>query len=161
MAAQLQHQGIQGADIRDSMKLYYQTIANFIGLVSQELYSRFSAMLTANSIMIAAIGIILSSCIKQRYVLISVFSIVGIILCVLWLFFNLHGTYWQNRYRESAKLIEQHIREITKYDDFRIWSLPSCGCPNYSLISTIVIIMFMVIYFVFLTTIFLFIDLKL
>ncbi|MBU1063944.1 hypothetical protein KKC74_03950, partial [bacterium] len=42
-------------------KLAYEKAVQLIGLVSQEIYSRFNAMLTIHGFFLAAIGLILTS----------------------------------------------------------------------------------------------------
>ena len=65
----------------------YKILAQVIGLVSQEIYSRFTGMLIANSVIIAFIGLVLTN--KPEFQPLSILlSVIGIILCVIWIFFN-------------------------------------------------------------------------
>jgi len=63
-------------------------------LASQQIYSRFAAMLTSNSIIIAAIAI-------------RVFIATGIVLCLVWIYFMAHGVRAENKYRRDAERIEK------------------------------------------------------
>jgi len=93
--------------------LGYQTATELVALVSEEIYNRFNAMLTANSIIIAIIGLILldGNDIFSKSKFILMIAIIGafggILLCILWFLFINHGVYWQNRFREEAIRLEK------------------------------------------------------
>jgi hypothetical protein len=128
----------------ENIKFGYPILAQVIGLVSQEIYSRFNAMLTANSIIIALIGLLLINKSTSFLLLLSLLlSIIGLILCVVWGFFNYHGVYWQDKYKKEAKRIEKFF-----HDGFQIWSFERHPWLRYYCLSTSVIAIFAVIYFV-------------
>jgi len=92
--------------MEEEARIGYQTAIGLVGLVSQEIYSRYNAMLTANSIIIAIIGWSLTS---NRYLsplLVVLLPIAGLVLCFLWFLFIHHGVYWQKLFREKAKELE-------------------------------------------------------
>ena len=146
MAKQRQNRQPDCDNIPDHLKLHYQTIAQCINLVSQEIYSRFIGMLTANSIIITLVGIILSSKIKVSAPLSVLLSVGGIVLCIFWMFLNKHGINWQHKYQCEAKNIEKDIRERCNYPNFEIWSLPPHPYLRFGWISISIIVIFIVIY---------------
>ena len=87
-------------------RIGYQVAMGLVNLVSQEIYSRFNAMLTANSIIIAIIGWALTSQRTLPPFLTILLPIMGLILCFLWFLFVNHGVYWQNLFREKARELE-------------------------------------------------------
>jgi len=94
-----ENQGIEKA------RLGYQTAMQLVGLESQQIYSRFNAMLTANSIIIAIIGWTLKS--NDITSCLPLFlAIGGLILCAIWIIFIRHGVYWQDIWRKEAEKLE-------------------------------------------------------
>ncbi len=102
---------------REKARIGYQTAIDLVGLVSHEIYSRFNAMLTANSIILAIIGWIVTSGNLSPYPSRSL-PIAGILLCGAWYLFVAHGVYWQERFREEARRLEQRYY----IDTFRLIS---------------------------------------
>lgn len=93
----------------------YQTAIELVGLVSQEIYSRFNAMLTANSIIIAIIGLAFTNKYNLPLPVNILLPIAGLILCCLWFLFNEHGVYWQNIFRKEAiRLENQYFSDTFK-----------------------------------------------
>ncbi len=106
----------------------YQTAMELLGLVSQEIYSRSSAMLIANSIIIALISWTFSSDSDLPLFLNMLLLIVGLILCFLWFLFNNHGVYWQDLFREKAIELENRYFATT----FKLISLVVTESPQAS-----------------------------
>ena len=75
-------------------------------------------------------------------------SVIGIILCILWLLFNEHGVNWQKRYKDEARNIEGEVAD----GNFKIWLIRRDNFINYSSISEIIIVLFTFIYIILLTT---------
>ena len=96
-------------------KLAYEKAVQLIALVSQELYSRTNAMLTANGLFFAAIGIVLTKVAGSipLYVLAIALSIAGFFLCVIWRGFIRHGVYYQEVFRKEAARLEENYFDDT------------------------------------------------
>lgn len=124
----------------DKEQYSYKILAQVIGLVSKEIYSRFSGMLIANSILIAFIGLILTNKISFQPLSV-ILSVIGLILCIIWVSFNCHGIYWQQKYKKEARKIEKNVL----CDDVKIWRFEQHWL-NYTCISTAIIGIFIVIY---------------
>jgi len=88
-------------------QLGYQVATNMVGILGQEIYSRFNAMLTANSIIVAIIGLIITNKNKLSISLEILFPILGLILCFLWFVFIYNGIYRHRQYRKEAARIEE------------------------------------------------------
>ncbi len=103
----------------EKARLGYQVAIELVGVVSQEIYSRFSAMLIANSIIIAIIGWAFTSERSLPPFLLLFLPVIGFVLCSLWFLFVNHGVYWQNSFRKEAVRLEK------KYfsDTFKLISL--------------------------------------
>ena len=112
----------------EKARLGYQTAIGLVGLVSQEIYSRFSAMVTANSIIIALIGWTLASEQNLPLLLALFLPIVGLVLCFLWFLFLNHGVYWQNLFRKEAIRLEKQYFS----DTFKLISLVTTESPQPS-----------------------------
>lgn len=97
---------ISGTQQLEIAKLGYQTANNFVSLVSQEIYSRFNSMLTANSILVAVIGWTFASKVDLPKFLAILLPTLGLVLCLAWFLFVGHGVYWQSVFREHAAKIE-------------------------------------------------------
>jgi len=137
-------------------QLGYQTGIKLISLVSEEIYSRFNAMLTANSIIFAIIGLVLISNNEIKLPLLIILSIIGLAFCRLWYLFNQHGIYWQRQFRkvtielekkyftDAFKLIslidteDSPIKQSKQINDKKIYS--------YELLSNYLIDIFLLIY---------------
>jgi len=78
-----------------------------VGILGQEIYSRFNAMLTANSIIIAAYVLIFSENNNMPDFLKIFLPIFGIVLCFLWFVFIHHGIFRQRQYRNEAERLEE------------------------------------------------------
>ena len=76
-------------------------------LASEQIYSRFAAMLTGNSIIIAMIGIALTDRVNIPVDLLRWLIIAGLCLCLLWGYFIFYGVRVENHYRERAAIFEK------------------------------------------------------
>ena len=94
-------------DALENARLGFTTLTQLVALVSQEIYSRFNIMLTANSIIVAAVVVPLVSERQLPWPLLLGLPVVGIVLCVIWWLFNYHGVYWQTFFRRKAQRLEQ------------------------------------------------------
>ncbi len=84
----------------------YNAAINLWKLASEQIYSRYSAMLTTNSIFVAIVGVILINKDKVTEFLSLPFIIVGIGMCILWLFFIKRGLSWEKHYMDEARKLE-------------------------------------------------------
>lgn len=137
-------------------QLGYQTGIQLISLVSEEIYSRFNAMLTANSIIFALTGLVLISNNEIKIQLLIILSIIGLALCELWYLFNKHGIYWQRQFiKETIRIEKEYFNDIfileslvdsedssTKQSKF----INGKKIYSYELISNFVIDIFLLIY---------------
>jgi hypothetical protein len=94
-------------DDLDKAKFGYQMATNMVETLNQEILSRFNAMLTANSIIIAIYVLIFSEKNNMPDFIKILVPILGIVLCLLWFLFIHHGVYCQRQYRKEAKTIEK------------------------------------------------------
>ena len=101
----------------------YQIAVSQIGLVSQEIYSRFSAMLTIHGFFLAAIGLFFNTGTNKllSHIIIMGVCVAGFVLCTSWRKFVAHGIQAQVFFREKAAEIEKRFgntvdifRELTQ-----------------------------------------------
>jgi hypothetical protein len=83
--------------------------------------------LTANSIILAIIGWAITSGGLPPLLTMSL-PIAGILLCGAWFLFVYHGVYWQHRFREEAKRLENQYYS----DTFRLISIVETESPESS-----------------------------
>jgi len=94
----------------EKAKAAHDTAINLQSLASNQIYSRFSSMLTANSIIIAIIGIFLIKLnVTIPIYLVICFIIGGIIICAAWSVYLLRGLKVENHFRSIAKKLEPTI----------------------------------------------------
>ena len=110
-------------------------------LASQQIYSRFAAMLTGNSIIIAIIGLAIADTVDIPYFLVKWLIVSGFILCLAWLFFMIAGWYVEIHYRKKAIEFEKGATE-------KEIAFPTKGVASWSfmVLTIITIIVFMAIY---------------
>lgn len=116
---------------KEKARIGYQASLRLVGLVSAEIYSRFSAMLTANSIIIAIIGWALASQLPLPLFLMILLPIIGVILCSVWFLFVNHGLYWQDLFRKEAERLEDQYFS----DTFKLISYITTESPKSSKID--------------------------
>jgi len=101
-------------DNKKNAQIGYQVATTLWTYEGQLVWSKFNAMLVANSIILAVIGLAISSQDKLLIFLMGM-SIAGLIFCVLWFLIIKRGfdnyIYWILSVRE---LEEQHLTDIIK-----------------------------------------------
>jgi hypothetical protein len=84
----------------------YRAAIDLRKLGSDQVHSRLSAMLTANTIIIAVSGLTITSQTRISSNLIAALIGGGLILCVVWGFFVFHGLQVENYYRQKTEEFE-------------------------------------------------------
>jgi hypothetical protein len=115
----------------------YNTAIELWKLASQEIYSRFAAMLTGNSIIMAIIGLAVTGKVDIEFTLLILLTVAGWVLCIIWGFFVYQGLIVQQHYRERAEYFEQYAipkgesivikRCIKKYRGFWLRAYSTIG----------------------------------
>ncbi|MCE5250269.1 hypothetical protein LLG96_08620 [bacterium] len=92
----------------------YQVAVSLWTSESEQTWARFNVMIVANSIILAIIGLVVTS--EHAMLSISfVMSIVGIIMCIMWLFITKRGFDYQDYYVNSARELEERfLRHVIK-----------------------------------------------
>lgn len=114
----------------------YQAIINLWRLASEQIYSRFHVMLIANSIIVTATILAVTN--QWPKIVPIVLIIAGIILCIIWAFFNKFAIKTEKEYIEKAKKIESNFPE-----EFRV--VPQ-GYRGFDILSYLTIAVFIVVY---------------
>ena len=114
-------------------------------LASQQIYSRFSAMLTAHSIIIAVIGLAITNSIVIPEYLSKWLIGVGWGLCGVWAFFIVQGIRVEQHYRKKAESYE--IEVIPEGKEVLIRYKNYCY-RGFSLVTYFTIALFLAIYIV-------------
>lgn len=98
----------------ENVRLGYDTSINLWTYQGNLNWSRFNAMLTANSIIMAVIGFVLSS--QLHLFLFKIFlPIVGLTLCIVWIFLMARGEDYRKYWHSCAlKLEENHLKDVIK-----------------------------------------------
>ncbi len=84
----------------------YRAAIELRKLGSDQVHSRLSAMLTANTIIVAVSGLAITSQMKIPPNLIAALIGGGLILCLVWGFFVFHGLQVENYYRKKTEEFE-------------------------------------------------------
>jgi hypothetical protein len=84
----------------------YRAAIDLRKLGSDQVHSRLSAMLTANTIIIAVSGLAITSQTKISSNLIAALIGGGLILCLVWGFFVFHGLQVEEYYRKKTEEFE-------------------------------------------------------
>ncbi|MFC1870601.1 hypothetical protein ACFLYE_04980, partial [Chloroflexota bacterium] len=87
----------------------YHAAIDLWKLASDQIYSRFTAMLTANSIILAVIGLSITERIGIPSWFVWVLIGSGIALCLVWIFLMAHGVRVENYYRKKAETLESGV----------------------------------------------------
>lgn len=97
-------------------RLAYEKAIQSIGLVSQEIYSRFNAMLTIHGFFLAATGLIFTRCAETLtgHIMLIGLPIAGWFLCRTWRQFVAHGVRAQEFFRKKARDSEQYFDDSVK-----------------------------------------------
>ena len=88
---------------QDELRFTIQSIMQLWNLASKQIYSRFGAMLIANSIMVTAIAMSHSSLNP------FIFIIPGIFLCILWFFFIYRGLVIEQGYMDRVYDLQKDL----------------------------------------------------
>ena len=121
----------------------YQSAISLWRLASKQIYSRFSAMLTAQSIILAIIGLVMTGAKPLPTEIPLTLMFLGFILCWLWLFFVFLGIKTENHYRRQAVKLEKKC--VPRGFKIAI-PTPDKGFWNFSNISLLTIFVFMLLY---------------
>jgi hypothetical protein len=84
----------------------YRAAIDLRRLGSDQVHSRLSAMLTANTIIVAISGLAITSQTKVPSNLVAALIGGGLILCLVWGFFVFHGLQVENYYRKKIEEFE-------------------------------------------------------
>jgi hypothetical protein len=84
----------------------YRAAIDLRRLGSDQVHSRLSAMLTANTIILAVSGLAISNQNKIPSNLIGALIGGGLMLCIVWGFFVFHGLQVENHYRKKIEEFE-------------------------------------------------------
>jgi hypothetical protein len=90
----------------ETARIGYQVYANLWTFQSSLNWNRFGAMLTANSIVIAAIAVILSGQ-TPLPLLRGLFPVVGLVLCAFWTALMARGHDYHRHWIQSARKLEE------------------------------------------------------
>jgi hypothetical protein len=84
-------------------------MVSLVGLVSQEIYSRFGAMLIVHGLLLS--GAFLAN--EDETFVRKLACIAGLLLCPLWLAMIEHGFFYQYRFRSKAAALEKgHFQHV-------------------------------------------------
>jgi hypothetical protein len=143
-------------DSKEDAVVGYENAIRSIALVSQEIYSRSITMLTANSLIIATISLILTKDGIIFQIVAIFFVFIGIKLCKLWKRFVNHGVYYQSQFRGEAERLENRyfsgtfrlVTLISKAEDGTIVDEKAQNRPKFGFIDVAneIINLFYVIY---------------
>jgi hypothetical protein len=105
------HPQVEGQDsaVFENARVGYQVAVNLWTFQSNLNWGRFNAMLTANSIITAVIGIVLINQ-SSLFILKILLPIVGLVFCILWIFLMARGRdyhrYWIS---QACELEEKYL----------------------------------------------------
>jgi hypothetical protein len=121
----------------------YRAAIDLRRLGSDQVHSRLSAMLTANTIIIAVTGLAITSQTQIPSNLIIALIGGGLILCLVWGFFVFHGLQVENHYRKKTEEFEPMAIPAGKHLAIRTSNWKSWG---YGIATYFTITVFMAIY---------------
>ena len=121
----------------------YRAAIDLRKLGSDQVHSRLSAMLTANTIIIAVSGLAITSQTKISPNLIVALIGGGLLLCLVWGFFVFHGLQVEEYYRKKVEEFEQMAIPAGKQLAIRTsnWKARGYGIATYFTVAV-----FMAIY---------------
>ena len=106
------------------MKRLHRAIAKYNTAVSKNisesevLWSRYSAILVFNTILITAIGLSYQQNVNLPFIIRLFLSLSGLITCFLWWFMTYQGFRWIDRWITSARIIEnKYLKENNPKSD--------------------------------------------
>lgn len=145
-------------DEMEDARVGYQVAINLWTFQSSLNWNRFNAMLTANSIIIAVIGVLLEN--ENRSLLLQIAPIVGLILCFIWATLMSRGNdyhrYWiykageiENRYFDSLNIVSGAESKEKKERKIRYsWLSRSVFGRSQNIAIYTVILVFAILYFI-------------
>lgn len=97
----------------DNVRAEYQASVSLWGTLVNTSWSRFNAMVVANSVIITAMGVFLTDgdTEAQPYIFIMFLSIIGLLLTVFWESMMLRDEEFQHFYSVSARHLERSINQ--------------------------------------------------
>ena len=100
---------VRDADVvrRENARVGYQAAVDLWTYEGEQSWARFNVMMVANSIVIAVIGVALTSQ-SPLPVLTVVLPIVGLVLCAVWFLIMKRSFDYQTYYVLSARELEEH-----------------------------------------------------
>lgn len=140
----------------DKAAIGYQAAVDLWGTIVASQWSRFNAMMVANSIVVALLGTILTKGVSRG--LIVGLSLIGIIFDVFWYLMMHRDTKYVDHYRNSARSLEEEwldppVKTVrTQNDDVKTGGEIVWGCSSKISIRRLVdwtICVFFLIYIAF------------
>jgi hypothetical protein len=128
----------------------YRAAIELWKLGSEQVHSRLSAMLTANSIIIAVSGLAIANQTKIPAELIIALIGGGLLLCLVWGFFVFHGIRVENYYRQKTLEFEVMVVPKGTYLAIRTrnWKFWGYGIGTYFTIGVFIAIYSALLYII-------------
>jgi len=98
-------------DTVENARIGYQAAVSLWTYEGAAIWARFNAMLVANSIVMAVIGLALTSE-PAKEKLADFTSIAGLALCIIWCLLNTRGFDYHDHWIHSAKKLETYLRPV-------------------------------------------------
>lgn len=165
----------QNSNDQENARIGYQVAVDLWGILVETSWSRFNAMVVANSIIIGMLALTLISDKKILFIFASVISIIGIILCILWFFLMKRDSEFQYYYSRSAGELEEYLNKVEtvrrghKFANGEKVSIKNGLCPTElemswnlktrSLINWVIYLFIGIYFLIFMQTLWLMIDL--
>jgi amino acid permease len=100
--------------VLETARVGYEVAVNLWTYQGSLIWNRFNIMLTANSVLVSVIGVLLSSD-ADLTVFAVLLPIVGLVLCVVWILLAARGfvyhKYWASR---ACELEEAYLRKVVR-----------------------------------------------
>ena len=113
----------------ENARIGYQVTVNLLTYEGQLIWTRFNAMLVANSIVIAVIGYLITN--NSSSIILKYLPIPGIILCILWFLVNVRGFDYYKYWILSAREIEEQFLQNSIKTLSRGGELADCEEINF------------------------------
>lgn len=106
----------------ENARMGYQVSVSLWGERTSELWSQFSAIVTANSIVLAAASLSIINTAAPDILAYGI-PVIGLTLCVLWLFLHVRGVSFAQYYMLSARELEEkyfssELQTVSRGGDF-------------------------------------------
>ncbi len=127
-------------DAVENARTGYQAAVSLWTYEGAAIWARYNAMLVANSIVMAVIGLALTSDDSEPELAV-VMSFAGMILCGAWAALNWRGFDYHQRWIDNARKLESHLR-------FPVETVSQGGLPGLSVecVSYLPVLIFGVMY---------------